>query len=79
MVVFGATGGRLRSGEGIVELIGPFAPAVVATDGQVLAPMAAPNCLLCRARAPGSTTIEVVTGDPWGASRSTSIAIAVGP
>jgi hypothetical protein len=72
-----ATGGHVRSGEDVVELLGPFLAAVVGDDGAVVAPMGAPNTVLFRARRPGRALIDVVTGDPFHAPQATPLGIVV--
>jgi hypothetical protein len=72
-----ATGGRARTGEPSVELWGPYLSAVVADTGSVLAPMGPPNVVLVRARKPGSATLDVFTGDPWHAPRTTTLGLTV--
>jgi hypothetical protein len=76
---FGATGGRIRSGAGIVQMLGPFIPAVLATNGEILSPMSAPNTVFYIARRPGRATVEVITGDPWHAPQTTTLQITVKP
>lgn len=77
MLVFGATGGHVHSGAEVVEILGPFLPGVLGENGQILAPMASPNAVLFLARRPGRATIDVVTGDPWYAPKTTALGITV--
>ncbi|HML13338.1 MAG TPA: hypothetical protein VK456_08540 [Xanthobacteraceae bacterium] len=77
VLLFRATGGRIRSGADAVELLGPFVESVVGTNGQIFSPTAPPNTLLLRASHPGQADVEVVTGDPWREHGSTRIAITV--
>ena len=74
---FGASGGRIRSGGDILQMLGPFNPAVLATNGEILSPQGAPNTLLFVALGNGEATIEVVEGDPWHAPRRTIVKVAV--
>jgi hypothetical protein len=76
---FGASGGHVLSGSGVVQLVGPFVPAVIGTNGQVLSPMSGPTTVLFLARAPGDARIDVVTGDPWHGSRTIALDIHVEP
>ena len=76
---FSASGGHVRAGAEVLQLLGPFIPAVVATDGRVLAPQAAPGILVFLARAPGAARVDVVTGDPWRAPVMTAIEIQIEP
>jgi hypothetical protein len=39
--------------------------------------MGAPNTVLFRALRPGRATIDVVTGDPWHATRKATLELAV--
>ncbi|MDT3444298.1 MULTISPECIES: hypothetical protein [unclassified Pseudofrankia] len=71
-----ASGGRVREGSS-VELLGIFTEGLVGTDGTVLTPLGAPNTVLFRARVPGQSTVDVVTGDPWRSTRSNSVTVVV--
>jgi hypothetical protein len=79
LLQFAASGGHVRSGESCIEMLGPFRSAVVGLNGEVLAPMGAPNVVLFRALQPGSAEIDVVTGDPWHGPETTVLGIAVQP
>ncbi|MGH3768516.1 MAG: hypothetical protein ACRDS0_00375 [Pseudonocardiaceae bacterium] len=79
VLVFGATGGHVRSGADVVEMMGAFQTGVLADDGRILAPTGPPGTVLFRARHPGRATIDVVTGDPWHASHSILLELAVDP
>lgn len=72
-----ATGGHVRSGEDVIEILGPFLPAVLGDDGNVLTPMGPPNAVLFRALKPGRAEVDVVTGDPWGKSQTALLTITV--
>ena len=76
---FGATGGHVQSGQEVVEILGPFLPAVLGGNGQIVSPMGAPNAVWFLARQPGRATIDVVTGDPWQAPQTTRLEITVEP
>jgi hypothetical protein len=77
VLYFGATGGHVHSGAEVVEILGPFLPGVLGDNGQIFSPMGAPNAVLFLARRPGRATIDVVTGDPWHAPKTTALAITV--
>jgi hypothetical protein len=77
VLVFGATGGHVYSGAEVVEILGPFLPGVLGDNGQILSPMGAPNAVLFLARRTGRATIDVVTGDPWHAPKTTTLDITV--
>jgi hypothetical protein len=77
VLLFQASGGRVRHGAQAVELWGPFFPAFVSPTGEVVAPAGSPNGVLLRAGAPGSATLDLFTGDPWHATRTTSAGITV--
>jgi len=64
-LMFSATGGHIRSAGDVVELIGPFVPAVVDDLGNVVAPSGAPNTILFRALQDGRAIIDVMFGDPF--------------
>jgi hypothetical protein len=77
VLLFHATGGHVHSGGDVVEMQGPFLPAVLGDNGNVLAPMGAPNTVLFRACRPGQALIDVVTGDPWHAPQTITLDITV--
>jgi hypothetical protein len=77
LLAFSATGGRIRSGEGVLEMLGAFLPAVIAPDREVLSPAGAPNTVMFLARRAGRSTMDVVTGDPWRAARTTTFDVLV--
>jgi hypothetical protein len=79
VLLFKASGGRVRSGATAVETLGPFIPGLLGNRGEILSPMGAPNTILFVARHPGHATIDVITGDPWRKSRSTVIDVDVEP
>lgn len=79
VLLFRATGGRTRSGGDVVELLGPFLPAVLGDDGNILTPMGPPNTVLFRARRLGRAWIDVVTGDPFHTPQKTTLGITVEP
>jgi hypothetical protein len=74
---FAASGGHVRAGAGTVEMLGPFRSALVGDNGEVLSPKGAPNAVFFLARRPGRATIDVVTGDPWHAPRTTILEVDV--
>jgi hypothetical protein len=77
VLLFKATGGHVRSGAGVVEMLGAFVPAVLGDNGAILTPMGPPNTVVFRGLRPGRATIEVVTGDPWQAPQTTTLSIVV--
>jgi hypothetical protein len=82
VIQFAASGGHVRSGVNVVEMLGPLVGAVLANDGctpspDILAPMGPPNTVLFVARLPGRAIIDVVTGDPWHTPRTTVMEIDV--
>jgi len=79
VLLFKATGGHIQSGGSVIEMLGAFLPAVLGDNGQIIAPMGAPNTVLFRVVQPGRATIDVVTGDPWHATQTTTIEIVVQP
>jgi hypothetical protein len=76
---FWATGGRVESGAGVVELFGPLLTSVVAANGEILSPMGGPNVVLLHALRLGRATVDLVTGDPWRAVRTQTLKITVAP
>jgi hypothetical protein len=77
VLLFHASGGSVRSGSDVVELLGPFLTAVLGDDGNIMTPMGPPNKVLFRARQPGRALIDVVTGDPFHSPHTTALGITV--
>jgi hypothetical protein len=71
-----ATGGRIRGGAGVVEMLGPFVAAMLADDA-ILSPEGAPGTVMVLARRPGRARIEVISGDPFYATQTTTLEIIV--
>jgi hypothetical protein len=68
---FAASGGHVRSGVEVVQMLGPLLSAVLGTNGEILSPMGAPNNVLFLALRAGHASIDVVMGDPWHAPQTT--------
>ena len=79
VLMFSASGGRVRSGQEAVELLGLFAPAVLGGNEEVLSPAAAPNTALFLAFSAGRATIDVVMGDPWHSHQTATLSVIVEP
>jgi hypothetical protein len=79
VLMFGATGGHVHAGAGIVEILGHYLPGVLGDNGQVFAPLGPPTTVLFRALGPGRAMIGVVTGDPFRSARTTALEIIVEP
>ena len=77
VLLFAAIGARVRSGSDVVAIVGPFVPAVVGDEGQVLSPAGPPNAVMVMARQTGRAEIDVITGDPWHPTRTTGLNITV--
>jgi hypothetical protein len=77
LLFFHATGGQVRSGSEIMELIGSFVTAVVGTEGQILEPLGPPNAVLFRALSPGEAEISVFAGDPFHNPTMTEFRISI--
>jgi hypothetical protein len=60
-----AGGGIIRAGADVLEMLGPFNPATIATDGRLLSPAGPPGKVMFYARAHGSAVIELISGDLW--------------
>ena len=76
LLVFEASGGRVDSGAGCVELLGAFLRGVVG-DGRVLSPEGAPNAVVFFAKSPGPARIGMATGDPWHGPRTVPVRVTV--
>jgi hypothetical protein len=79
LLMFEASGGAVRSGAEVVELLGAFLKSVVGSNGAVLSPMGSANAVVFLARRPGQATIEVVCGDPWHGSTILPLPLLVLP
>ena len=79
VLTFAATGGHVQSGAPVVALLGPFVPAVVGNNGEILTPMSAPNTVMFIGQAAGQATINVVNGDPWSQTQRATLTINVEP
>jgi hypothetical protein len=77
LLVFGGTGGHVRSGSAVLEMLGAFLPGVVTEKGQILSPTGFPNSVVFLARHPGQVLIDIVTGDPFRAPQTTQFQIIV--
>jgi hypothetical protein len=77
VLMFAATGGRIRSGADVIANLGSFVPGVVGNDGKVYSPAGPPNTVLFVARGQGRATIDVITGDPWHATHSVTLDVVV--
>ena len=73
-----ATGGGVRSGTG-VELLGILTDSVVGIDGSVLTPLGPPGAVLFRAREPGRSVVDLVSGDPFREPLTRSLVVRVEP
>jgi len=79
VLLLAATGARVRSGSDVIAISGPFVPGVVGDDGRVYSPETAPNAVIILAHRSGRAAIDVITGDPWHAARTTSLVVTVEP
>ncbi len=79
LLLFKASGGNVNSGFEVVELIGPFLSVLMLDNGEVVAPMAAPNTVMFLARNSGKAEVRVVTGDPFHSPQTTILNLTVKP
>ena len=77
VLLFHASGGHVRSGADVVEMLPSLLSAVVGDNGAIVTPAGAPNTVLVRVHRPGRAVIDVVTGDPWHAPQATTRGITV--
>jgi hypothetical protein len=61
----GGTGAQVKNGENAIALLGAFLPASCTRDGDVVAPMGPPSIVLLSAKAAGTATLEIMSGDPF--------------
>jgi hypothetical protein len=74
-----ASGGRVLSGASVLEMLGPFVPAVVGDNGEIFVPAGSPNSVLFYARGTGQAVVDIVVGDPWRAPQTFTLQISVEP
>jgi hypothetical protein len=77
LLVFSAVGGRMNTSDPALRCLGAFMRAVVGTNRAVLEPMGLPNALVFEARQRGQAAIDVISGDPFGATSTTALLIIV--
>ena len=77
VVLLRAAGARPPSGDDCIELLGPFIPAVLGDNAEILSPMGSPGTLLVVARRPGRASFMAIGGDPFHAPRATELSISV--
>jgi hypothetical protein len=68
VLLVAATGGHVHSGPDVLELLGPFLPGVMGSDGEVITPAGLPNAVIFLARRAGDAMINLVAGD-WQSPR----------
>ena len=76
VVLVPATGAQIVSGSA-VELTGVHQNATPLDDGRIVAPAGAPDVVVLAARGKGASKITLMTGDPFGPSASSILAIDV--
>ncbi len=79
MLFFRASGGQIKSGDGVIERLGPFVSGLLEADGNNISPMGGPNAVLFLARQPGKASINVVTGGDWSSPANSELEIVVEP
>jgi hypothetical protein len=77
LLVFSAFGGRMNTGSPALRCLGAFMRAVVGTNGAVLEPMGLPNAVVFEAQQQGQAEIDVIRGDPFGATSTETLLIIV--
>lgn len=77
VLIFKALGGHIQSGDDVVELLGPFLPAVLGDNGNIFAPEGFPNTVMISARRSGRALIELFTGEHLHTPRRTTLDITI--
>lgn len=77
LLVFSASGGRVNTSGSAMRLVGAFVRAVVGTNRMVIEPMGSPNSVVFEALHPGSVSIDLITGDPFGATTVTTLLVTI--
>jgi len=72
-----ASGGQVVDGPDLLEVFGPFVPAVVTDAGRIISPEGPPNTLFFVARKKGEALVELSTGDPYGAAVLKTITVVI--
>lgn len=79
ILLFKATGGYIKSGEEVVEVLGAFSPGHLLSSGEKVSPQGTPGTVLVRALKPGTAQINIVRGDPWNIFRDSVYELQVEP
>jgi hypothetical protein len=77
LLVFSAAGGRMKTSGPAVRFVGAFIRAVIGQNKAVIEPMGLPNVAIFEARQQGQATIDVISGDPFGTTETTTLLIIV--
>lgn len=77
LLLFWATGGHVRHDADSVEFLGPFRTGVLANDGRIHSQEGPPNRVAFLARRSGRAEIDVVRGDPWSKTQTTTFDLTV--
>jgi hypothetical protein len=79
VLLFRAAGGRVHSGNDVVEELGAFLTAVIGDNGSVLTPEGPPNAVLFRAHRSGDARIEIISGAAFHAPQRRALDVRVAP
>jgi hypothetical protein len=77
LVVFSASGGRMSTGSPAVRFVGVFIRAGLGLNKAILEPMGRPNAVVFEAQQQGEASIDVIIGDPFGTTATTTLLIVV--
>jgi hypothetical protein len=63
MPLFTASGGHVRNGPEVIQMLGAFITSTLGDGGEIYTPLGPPNHVLFRCLSPGSAEIDIVTSD----------------
>jgi len=75
LLVFSASGGWVNTGDSALRLVGVFMRAVIGTNRMVLEPVGSPNAVVFEVQQQGQATIDVISGNPFAITVSTTLLI----
>src|SRR5687767_13675585 len=79
LLVLTASGGRVLSGDDVIELLGPFYPGYLSAAGERLELAGTPKKLMLLPRNTGTATIQTLRGDSGSTPKISFASINVGP
>lgn len=79
LLSFSASGGGVEDKGSVLRTLGPFSPAIVALNGEALAPETMPTTILVEALEPGAATVLLFSGSRFEPPQQRRVRITVEP